>query len=358
MPLAEDTILENRYRIDGPLAFGGMGAVYHAFDTNLQIEVALKENYFSTPQAIEQFKREALILAKLRHPALPRVLQHFEHEEQQYLVMELIHGPNLWELIKARGKPFSEEQALSWIDKICEAVSYLHGQSPPIIHRDIKPQNIKVMPNNQVVLVDFGVAKEGGTGSRTATGARGVTPGFSPPEQYSGSGSSPTSDIYALGATLYALLTGKKPPDSISLAIGEVEYVAPDKLNPSINSVVAEAITWAMQPKPGNRPQSVNVWQQRLHQVVSSDVVYVPVSSPAMGKDQSPPSPDVSKERDAPRHTPTPICPSCRKPTMPGMRFCEECGKPLVAEARVCKNCGTQNPPDMRFCEECGSQLV
>jgi serine/threonine protein kinase len=358
MPLAEDTILENRYRIDGPLAFGGMGAVYRAFDTNLQIEVAIKENYFSTPQAIEQFRREALILARLRHPALPRVLQHFEHEDQQYLVMELIHGLNLWELIKERSKPFSAEQAVTWIDKICEAVTYLHSQTPPIIHRDIKPQNIKVMPNNQVVLVDFGVAKEGSASAHTATGARGVTPGFSPPEQYSGSGSSPASDIYALGATLYALLTGRKPPDSVSLAIGEVEYVPPDKLNPSISPAVNEAITWAMQPRPGNRPQTVEAWRQRLRQVASVDARQEPVTSPEPGKDQILELPNPPKEADLTPHPPAPVCSTCGAPIRPGLKFCEECGSPLGSSGHACPECGAQNPPEMRFCEECGKPLT
>jgi hypothetical protein len=136
MSLLEDTVLEGRCRIDKLLAYGGTSAVYCAYDTNLQVEVAIKENYFHTPQAIEKFKREAQLLAKLRHPALPRVLQHFIHEGQQYLVMEFIEGANLWEMVKQRGKPFTESQALDWMGKVCEAAQYLHSQSPPIIHRD------------------------------------------------------------------------------------------------------------------------------------------------------------------------------------------------------------------------------
>jgi eukaryotic-like serine/threonine-protein kinase len=350
MPLAEDTILENRFRIDGPLAFGGMGAIYRAYDTNLQVQVAIKENYFSTPESIEQFKRESLILARLRHPALPRVLQHFEHEGQQYLVMELIEGRNLWEMIKERGSPFSEAQALEWIDKICEAVSYLHNQNPPIIHRDIKPQNIKVMPNHQVVLVDFGVAKQGGAEARTATGARGVTPGFSPPEQCSGSGSSPASDVYALGATLYALLTGKKPPDSVSLAIGESEYIPPDKLNSEISRAVAEAINWAMQVKPANRPQSVEEWRKALRQVVSAQVVQKPVTPPRTPELQDTSLPVGPPDIGA--------CSSCGWTNPAGLRFCEECGNPLAIAPKTCSNCGSENPAGMRFCEECGNSLM
>ena len=136
MPLIQGDIVDDRYRVDDLLAYGGMSAVYRAYDTNLQVEVAIKENYFHTPQAIEQFKREARVLAKLRHVGLPRVLQHFIHEGQQYLVMEFMEGANLWEMVKQRGKPFTESQTLDRMDKVCEAAQYLHSQSPPIIHRD------------------------------------------------------------------------------------------------------------------------------------------------------------------------------------------------------------------------------
>ena len=112
MPLPEDTILENRYRIDGILAFGGMSAVYKAYDTNLQVPVAIKENYFYSAEAIEQFLTEALILARLRHIALPNVVQHFSFDGKQYLAMEFIAGLNLWEQVKEQGKPFVETEAV------------------------------------------------------------------------------------------------------------------------------------------------------------------------------------------------------------------------------------------------------
>ena len=364
MPLMEDTMLEERYRIDGPLAFGGMGAVYRAFDTNLQIDVAVKENYFSTPQAIEQFKREALILARLRHPGLPRVLQHFSNEGQQYLVMEFIPGDNLWEMIKSQGGPFPETQAIAWINKICEAVTYLHNQTPPIIHRDIKPQNIKVMPNNQVVLVDFGVAKEGSVGARTATGARGVTPGFSPPEQYSGGSSCPASDVYALGATLYALLTAVKPPDSISLVIGEVEYIPPDQYNPNIDFDVVKAITWAMQPKPNDRPQMVEEWRQKLIDVnfnaPPEKEVLEPLQEESIIKtplEEKAADVSYSEVEDQKLQSESNTCPSCKSQNRPDIRFCEICGESLTAVKLICSSCGAQNRPEVCFCEDCGEAL-
>ncbi len=181
MPLPEDTVLENRYRIDRLLAHGGMGAIYQGFDSNLNMPVAIKENFFQTPQSIRQFQQEALILARLHHPSLPRVIQHFSFEGQQYLVMDYIEGKNLWEIVKKRKGPLEEAQAIEYLIQVSDAASYLHRHKPRIIHRDIKPQNIKITLDNRAVLVDFGIAKVVEDNSHTRTGAKAVTPGFSPP---------------------------------------------------------------------------------------------------------------------------------------------------------------------------------
>jgi serine/threonine protein kinase/photosystem II stability/assembly factor-like uncharacterized protein len=286
MPLPEDTFLENRYRIDGLLAHGGMGAIYRAFDTNLNTPVAIKENFFQTPQAINQFKREALILARLRHPALPRVTHHFSFEGQQYLVMDFVEGKNLWEIVKKQGYPLEENQAINYMVQVCEAVSYLHRQTPPIIHRDIKPQNIKITPDDRAILVDFGIAKESAPGSRTQTGAQGVTPGFSPPEQYSGMGTTPASDVYSLGSTLYAVLTGKKPPDSVSLMVGGAKFRTPDEINVKLSHEVSQAIVDAMQVKPDDRPKSVAAWQKELEAIAKSSTL-TSVTAPAQDKEDT-----------------------------------------------------------------------
>ncbi|MCQ3979612.1 MAG: hypothetical protein DPW09_39850, partial [Anaerolineae bacterium] len=267
MTLTADTILENRYRIDGLLAQGGMGAIYRGFDSILDVPVAIKENFFQTPQGIRQFQQEARILARLHHPGLPRVVNHFSVGEQQYLVMDFIEGQDLWELVTRRGQPLSQRQALDYIIQVCDAVQYLHQQNPPIIHRDIKPQNIKITPAGRAVLVDFGIARVITSDSLTDTGARGVTSGFSPPEQYSGTGTTPASDIYALGATLYAILTGQKPPDSVSLMAGEAKFEPPDRLNPKLSRQVSAAIEHAMQVQRSDRPASVGLWQQTLRAI-------------------------------------------------------------------------------------------
>jgi len=273
MTLAVDTVLENRYRIDRLIGQGGMGAIYQGYDTNLDIEVAIKENFLQMPQSIIQFQQEARILAKLHHPALPRVMHHFSVAGQQYLVMDFIEGEDLWQIIKRSKKPLDEAQAVRYISQICDAVQYLHKQQPPIIHRDIKPQNIKVTHGGQAVLVDFGIAKIAEQNAVTGTGARGVTPGFSPPEQYSGEGTSPRSDIYALGATLYALLTAERPPDSISLLTDRAQFASPQQLNLNLSQQVWQAIRHAMQPLEKNRPVSVAAWQAELQGNVPTQVV-------------------------------------------------------------------------------------
>ena len=253
MTLPEDTILENRYRIDSLLAHSERGAVYRAFDMNFNAPVAIKETFFQTREEIAQFKQEALLLARLQHTALPRVTHQFSTESQQYLVMEFIEGENLWEMVKKNKGPLEEAETLNSIIQVCEALKYLHRQTPPIIHRDIKPQNIMVTSNGQTVLVDFGIAKQV---------SEEVVSQYSSPEQYSGTGISPTSDIYALGATLYAILSGEEPPNSVSRLTGEAKLIPPDEINPKIKAKTAQAIVYAMQLKPADRPQSASHFQQ------------------------------------------------------------------------------------------------
>ncbi len=268
MTLLEDTFLENRYRIDGLLAHGGMGSIYRGFDTNLSTPVAIKENFLRSSHHIAQFKQEALILARLRHPALPRVMHHFSFEGQQYLVMDFIDGENLWGLIERRGESLPENEALDYLIQVCQAVNYLHRQKPPIIHRDIKPQNIKITPTGRAMLVDFGIAKLAADDkTQTEIGAQGTTSGFSPPEQYGKGGTGPASDIYALGATLYTALTGQKPPHSLVLLAGKAKLMPPQALNSVLNPELEGVIKQAMQPKVEDRPSAVIDWQKTLEAI-------------------------------------------------------------------------------------------
>ena len=264
MPLAIGTILEDRYRIDALLGSGGMGAVYRAWDQRLDRHVAIKENAMATPESARQFEREAKMLARLRHSNLPGVSDHFVAPNgAQYLVMDYVDGEDLGQMLQRLG-PLDEARALAWIEQTCNALIYLHGQQPPIIHRDVKPGNIKITPEGQVFLVDFGIAKVGDAQAKTTMGALGVTPGFSPPEQYGQGGTDARSDVYALGATLYALLIGRSPPDSVQRAIQAAVLPPPRSLRPDVSPAVADALEAAMETNPSNRPQTVVAFQAIL----------------------------------------------------------------------------------------------
>src|SRR5690242_20349009 len=157
--LATDAVLQNRYRIVRLLNQGGMGAVYQANDERLDITVALKECFFDEEVLRRQFEREARLLAKLRHPAITKVIDHFPEGAGQFLVMEFIPGADFYDMLKTRGVPFPAGDVLWWADQLLDALDYLHNQQPPIIHRDIKPQNLKLISTGQIILLDFGLAK-------------------------------------------------------------------------------------------------------------------------------------------------------------------------------------------------------
>ncbi len=257
MPLQSGSILRHRYRIEGVLGQGGMGAVYKAFDINLGVGIAVKENLFTTEEYARQFRREATILASLRHPNLPRVTDHFVIEgEGQYLVMDFIQGVDLRERLEREG-PIPEEECLPWFLEISDALAYLHSRTPPILHRDIKPGNIKVMPDGRAMLVDFGLAKVVERGGTTTTGAKAMTPGFSPPEQYGTGRTDPRTDVYSLGATIYAALTATIPEDSLERAMGREELTPLRKRNPDISPALARVVTKALQVDPGDRYQTI-----------------------------------------------------------------------------------------------------
>ncbi len=220
MPLKPGFVLRNRYRIESVLGQGGMGAVYKSVDVNLGVTVAVKENLFTTEEFARQFRREATILASLRHPNLPRVTDHFVVEgEGQYLVMDFVQGDDLRQRLERNG-PVREDEALPWFLDTADALAYLHTRTPPVLHRDVKPGNIKITPEGRAVLVDFGLAKVVEEDSATTTGAKAMTPGFSPPEQYGSGRTDARTDIYSLGATLYAALTAAIPEDSLERAMG------------------------------------------------------------------------------------------------------------------------------------------
>src|SRR5437763_10745611 len=259
--LSEGIILQGRYRIVRQLGQGGMGAVYEAVDERLDTVVALKETFFVEEKLRKQFEREARLLARLHHQALQRVSYHFNEGEVQLFVMQYIAGEDLAAMLAQSNGPFPEEEVLRWADQLCDALDYLHTQDPQIIHRDIKPQNLKLTARGQIVLLDFGLAK-GSAGPMTAvtTSASiyGYTPNYAPLEQIQGQGTDPRSDIYALGATIYHLVTNIKPPDALSRAGAMVNgqpdpLLAANQVRPGVSAGLSNVLDKAMSQKRDDR---------------------------------------------------------------------------------------------------------
>jgi WD40 repeat protein/serine/threonine protein kinase len=271
--LTPGTILQGRYRVVRQLARGGMGTVYEAVDGRLDAVVALKETSFSDDELRKQFEREARLLARLAHPALPRVSDHFNEGDGQFLVMQFVGGSDLEELRKQRaGGSFPAAQVLTWADQLLDALDYLHTQEPPIIHRDIKPQNLKLNARGQIILLDFGLAK--GYTSLTSPLAPsasivGYTPAYAPLEQIQGAGTDARSDLYSLAATLYHLLTGVAPPNALTRADasinGETDPLRPaDELSAEVSKDVAAVLRQSLVLRRDQRISSAAAMRRAL----------------------------------------------------------------------------------------------
>ncbi|MEI8165757.1 MAG: serine/threonine-protein kinase [Chloroflexales bacterium] len=262
MQLQPATLLQGRYRVVALIAQGGMGAVYRAVDERLGSTVALKQTLMSDAALRAAFEREARLLAALQHPTLPVVSDHFSEAGDQFLVMQFIPGDDLATLLHQRGGPFPLAEVLVWADSLLDALDYLHRQRPPIIHRDIKPQNLKLTARGELVLLDFGLAKGlAGSGATSSPSLFGYTPQYAPLEQIQGSGTDARSDLYALGATFYELLTGTPPPDaltrSVAIVRGEPDPLRPAlALNPQVPPPVSHLLGQALALNPDLRPPS------------------------------------------------------------------------------------------------------
>jgi serine/threonine protein kinase len=261
---APDTILQGRYRIVRQLGRGGMGAVYEAMDERLSRTVALKETLAESLELKRAFEREARLLANLRHPVLPKVIDHFTEDDGQFLVMEFIPGSDLGELLARRAHPFSPAEVSRWADDLLDALDYLHTHEPPVIHRDIKPSNLKLTAQGKIVLLDFGLAKGfAGQMTRTTSGLSvvGYTLNYAALEQIQGERTSPRSDLYSLAATLYQFLTGRAPEDALKRAADmfddkEDPLPAINKINPDVPAGLATVLMQALSLKPSMRPAS------------------------------------------------------------------------------------------------------
>src|SRR5215510_3879063 len=278
--LAPNTLLQGRYLVMRLLGQGGMGAVYQATDRKFGNAVALKETFYNDLQLRKAFSHEARLLNRLRHAALPVVTDYFAIGERQFLVMQYIPGKDLEQLLadrKTQGQGvFMASQVIRWADQLLDALEYLHSQKPPIIHRDIKPQNLKLTPRGEVILLDFGLAKGIVTHqSQVSQSIRGYTPNYASLEQIRGTGTDARSDIYSIGATMYHLLTGEMPQDALT-RIAAILMSQPDPLksitsmNPEVPAPVAQVIEKAMAAHPDQRYSSAAAMRQALRSLASS----------------------------------------------------------------------------------------
>jgi serine/threonine protein kinase len=324
--LAPNTLLQGRYLVMRLLGQGGMGAVYQATDRKFGNAVALKETFYNDLQLRKAFSHEARLLNRLRHAALPVVTDYFAIGERQFLVMQYIPGKDLEQLLADRKSQsqgvFQASQVLRWADQLLDALEYLHSQKPPIIHRDIKPQNLKLTPRGEVILLDFGLAKGIVTHqSQVSQSIRGYTPNYASLEQIRGTGTDARSDIYSIGATMYHLLTGEMPQDALT-RIAAILMSQPDPLkpvssmNPEVPDPIAQVIEKAMAAHPDQRYSSAAAMRQALRSVASSapppslhraqTLTDEPVKAPASAGDPRPkianralPTPPVMRQEVA-----------------------------------------------------------
>src|SRR5438132_4667346 len=230
--LPSGTVLHGCYRIERVLGSGGFGHVYLSIDLQTNQQYAIKEYLVAGASGKAQLEHEARVLSQLRHPSLPAFQAAFDERGRYYVVLGYIEGSDLTDCIRVvrqRNEIVPLERILNWLISICEAVTFLHNQHPPIIHRDIKPDNIRITSNGTAILVDLGNAKASADGARTLFFIRHQgTPGYAPLEQYpGGSGTDTRSDVYALGGTLYFALTTHEPP-SVSTRNQSIQQGLPD----------------------------------------------------------------------------------------------------------------------------------
>lgn len=251
-------LLHDRYRVDSLLGKGGFGATYLVTDERVGKRRAVKE----IPKDLFD-QAETDLLARLEHPAIPDILDRFESDGMVYLVLEFGGTRSLEGERRSAGGKIPVARLLPWMRQLCDVLTYLHERTPPVVHRDLKPENILLDEQERIMLIDFGVAKQTDAGSATRTIARSATHGFSPPEQVLGTGTDQRSDVYALGATIYALLSGTVPPAAHERVAGR-ELAGIQTLEPSVPAGLDAAITASLDLNINKRPQSIRAFQALL----------------------------------------------------------------------------------------------
>jgi predicted Ser/Thr protein kinase len=268
-PLPTGHQLDGRYRIAKVIGVGGMGRVYLANDTRLANRpVAVKEMIVGAglheQKAVEDFAREARVLAPLSHPGIPNLIDYFAERGRHYLVMEYIAGGDLqgWMDKHGAGARVPESQVLRWAREILDVLSFLHSQHPPIVYRDLKPGNIMIDQQGRAMIIDFGIARflpPGGRGTQIGS------VGYAPPEQYLGK-LEPRSDLYSLGATMHHLLTGRDPQLEPPFSFPSVRQLAPE-----VSAATDKVVMCALERDADKRPASAAAMLEALPDSGSDD---------------------------------------------------------------------------------------
>ena len=349
MPLPLGTILDGKFKIVQVLGEGGMGTVY-------KVEQVGKPGYFravkeliispNTPadelkSAIERFDKEIDLLFNLKHPLIPSLILSFQERGNYYFVMEFVPGRSLEKILEDSKSPLDEDQVINWMMKVCEALSYIHTRTPPIILRDLKPGNIMITPDDNVQLIDFGIARKFDPNKRTNTENLGTISYASP--EHLGSITAPgqkrsalnpgklvqtdaRSDIYSLGATMYHLLTNHEPDPIQTPTAGSILAKNPRlrtlRIGNRVVCPVEQVIIKAMQQDPAKRFQSAEAMRVALQYCLPNSATPTTVQIQAI----SPNATIVVPMGEL-------ICPKCGFHNRPGAKFCKRDGQPLIQGA-------------------------
>lgn len=333
LPMAPGTTLHGRYRIEALLAIGGFAAVYLATDTQHgDRPVAVKDMICTDPQEfairLHFFQREAEMLRLLASlPVVPRLYDFVHQGQSAYLIMEYIRGQDLLKIMEKNGnRPFALDLVIEWGKSICDVLTHMHNQSPPLVHRDIKPDNIMLLEDQRSIkLIDFGTARDVGRSQKTRLAAktRVYTEGYAPPEQIIGKPEA-RSDLFALAGTLYHLATGKAP---------EGFYTARElqaQLNGSKNSISPEQ-RWLFELIKINLAEDVN--------------------------DRYFSCREIKADLERRRLTQQVPCPNCQSANPVRQPYCGQCAAPLTDPLASCNHCGKPNRMGSRCCIQCGNRL-
>ncbi|MBX9680472.1 MAG: protein kinase [Gemmataceae bacterium] len=333
LPIAGGTVLHGRYRLDKLLKMGGFGAVYKATDTKANNrEVAIKDMIGNDPQEfairLNFFRREAEILRSLEMvPIVPRVFDFIHQGQTAHLVMEFIRGRDLLDIMEANSnKPFPIPMIVEWGKSVCDVLQTMHSQHPPLIHRDLKPDNIMLLEDKKSIkMIDFGTARDLGRSvkERMAGKTRVYTEGYAPPEQIVGKPEA-RSDLFSLAATMYHLATGKAPEGFYTAK--ELETQLADPASPI--------------------PQQHRWFYEMIRINLAEDV-----------NDRYFSAKEIRHDLDRQQVTKEVPCAKCKTPNPVRSPYCVKCAESLTDPSAPCAMCGKFNHMGCRFCIHCGNRL-